>query len=73
MVAPKFGLYTQGVLQAGDTVTFEYFSVDGIHGLPADGTEQHRSDHHRRDRDADVRLRPAERAVQRHRDRSGRG
>ena len=29
MAAPKFGLYTQGVLQAGDTVTFEYFSVDG--------------------------------------------
>ncbi len=29
MVAPKFGLYTQGVQQAGDTVTFEYFSVDG--------------------------------------------
>ncbi|MDA0137112.1 ThuA domain-containing protein [Solirubrobacter sp. CPCC 204708] len=29
MAAPKFGLYTQGVLQSGDTVTFEYFSVDG--------------------------------------------
>ena len=29
MAAPKFGLYTQGVQQAGDTVTFEYFSVDG--------------------------------------------
>ena len=29
MVAPKFGLYTQGVLQSGDTVTFEYFSVNG--------------------------------------------
>ncbi len=29
MAAPKFGLYTQGVLQENDTVTFEYFSVDG--------------------------------------------
>ena len=34
MVAPKFGLYTQGVLQAGDTVRFEYFSVDGSTGCP---------------------------------------
>ena len=34
MVAPKFGLYTQGVLQAGDTVTFEYFSVNGSTGCP---------------------------------------
>jgi PKD repeat protein len=29
MVAPKFGLYTQGVQQSGDTVTFEYFAVNG--------------------------------------------
>ena len=29
MAAPRFGLYTQGVLQSGDTVTFEYFSVNG--------------------------------------------
>ena len=29
MAAPKFGLFTQGVQQPGDTVTFEYFSVDG--------------------------------------------
>ena len=29
MVAPRFGLYTQGVQQEGDTVTFEYFGVNG--------------------------------------------
>ena len=39
MVAPSFGLYTQGVLQSGDTVTFEYFAVNGDStGCPPDNT-----------------------------------
>ena len=67
MAAPKFGLYTQGVLQAGDTVTFEYFSVDGDSTGCPPTDENEPPDHRVRHRDADVRLRPAERAVRRHR------
>ncbi len=64
MVAPKFGLYTQGVLQSGDTVTFEYFSVDGDStGCPP--TENDRPVDRVRDGDADVRLRAADRRVRR--------
>ena len=44
MVAPRFGLYTQGVLQSGDTVTFEYFSVNGDStGCPPDETPRRTS------------------------------
>ncbi|HWK28422.1 MAG TPA: ThuA domain-containing protein [Solirubrobacter sp.] len=37
--APRFGLYTLGVQDAGagDTVTFDYFKVNGSTGCPGDG------------------------------------
>ena len=70
MVAPRFGLYTQGVLQSGDTVTFEYFAVNGDStGCPPDNTAPNITDG---DGDAVHRLRPAGRAVRGHGDRRGR-
>jgi len=34
MTAPRFGLYAHGVQQEGDTVSFDYFTVDGADAPP---------------------------------------
>ncbi len=73
MVAPRFGLYTQGVLQSGDTVDVRVLlGQRRLDRLPADRAREQRAGHHRRDGDADRRLRAADRAVRRHGDRRGR-
>ena len=36
MVTPRFGLYTAGVNDSGDTITFDSFKVDGKTGCPGE-------------------------------------
>ena len=39
MVTPKFGLFTAGVNDSGDTITFDSFKVDGKTGCPGEEPE----------------------------------
>ncbi|MEZ0291161.1 MAG: ThuA domain-containing protein, partial [Solirubrobacteraceae bacterium] len=39
MVTPRFGLYTAGVNDSGDTITFDSFKVDGKTGCPGEEPE----------------------------------
>ena len=62
MVAPRFGLYTQGVLQSGDTVDVRVLlGQRRLDGLPADRAREQRAGDRVRDGDADHRLRAAAR------------